>query len=141
MGTAPDVWNVMLGLLVTVVPREWWKSPRFSQFMADFSNPLVKLTDYVLKMNSPDNVGETHAIKIDVVGDAGTKVSILQAHESFRRCVGQSCAEFALDLLSHPRPSVALPESHYRDNEARERIVEKLVSTTGTIGYSGPTLM
>jgi len=30
MGTAPDIWNDMLGLLVAIVPRQLWKSKRFS---------------------------------------------------------------------------------------------------------------
>ena len=33
------------------------------------------------------------------VSTDGNAVSIVQAHESFRRCVGQSTAEFALDLF------------------------------------------
>jgi NAD(P)-dependent dehydrogenase (short-subunit alcohol dehydrogenase family) len=45
MGTAPDVWNDMLGLLVNIVPQPWWTSERFSKFMADFSQPLVRVTD------------------------------------------------------------------------------------------------
>jgi len=38
-------------------------------------------------------------MRIDVTSTDGNAVSIVQAHESFRRCVGQSAAEFALDLL------------------------------------------
>ena len=53
---------------------------------------MVNLTDRF--------VGETHAIKVDVRGSDGGQVSALQCHESFRRCVGQSCAEFAIDLLA-----------------------------------------
>ena len=30
MGTAPDIWNDMLGLIVAIVPRQLWKSKRFS---------------------------------------------------------------------------------------------------------------
>jgi len=98
MGTAPAIWNDMLGLLVDIVPRRLWKSKKFSQFLADFSQPLVKATDYLLKLTSPDNVGETHCMRVDVTSTDGNAVSIVQAHESFRRCVGQSTAEFALDL-------------------------------------------
>ena len=114
MGTAPDVWNDMLGLLVFIVPRQLWRSKSFSKFLADFSQPLVKATDYLLKMTSPGDVGETHAMRVDVTSTDGCAVSVVQAHESFRRCVGQSCAEFALDLLEHPSPGVQLPEQRYR---------------------------
>ncbi|KAL7552799.1 hypothetical protein ACHAWF_016057, partial [Thalassiosira exigua] len=138
MGTAPDIWNDMLGILVSVVPRNLWKSRRFSQFIADFSQPLVKATDYLLKLAASDDVGETHAMRIDVIGGDGSAVSVVQAHESFRRCVGQSCAEFALDLLEHHSPGVRLPEGQYRNDDARERIIGKLVSTPGTFAYTGP---
>lgn len=138
MGTAPDVWNGMLGLLVALVPRKLWRSRRFSQFLADFSRPLVEATDYLLKLSSPDAVGETHAMRVDVTCTNGRAVSIVQAHESFRRCVGQSCAEFALDVLEHPSAGVQLPEQRYRDSQARERIVQRLTTTPGTFAFTGP---
>lgn len=142
MGTAPDVWNAMLGILVSVVPRPWWRSERFSQFLADFSQPLVKATDALLKVTSPDKVGETHAMRIDVTGsDDNTVVSIVQGHESFRRCVGQSCAEFALDVLQHSAPGVAMPEQRYRDDVARQRIIQRITNTPGTFAYTGPVLL
>jgi hypothetical protein len=66
--------------------------------------------------------------------------SIIQAHDSFRDCVGQSCAEFALDLLEHPRPGVYLPEQFYEDSKDRSRVLEKLTTTPGTFCYTGPVL-
>ena len=131
MGTAPDVWNTMLGMLVDIVPRKWWKFAKFSKFLANFSEPLVKLTDAFLQ--------ETHGMRVDVVGENDKSVSIVQAHESFRTCVGQSCAEFALDLISFPgKGGVQLPEQRYRDDTARRRIISKLTSTPGTLSYTGP---
>lgn len=73
-------------------------------------------------------------------------------HDSFRRCVGQSCAEFALDAwFQHlgvddngkptkrsSKTGVYLPEQRYRDVSDRKRIVEKLTSTPGTFCYTGP---
>ena len=146
MGTAPEIWNVMLGLLVDIVPRPWWRNEQFSQFMADFSQPLVKLTDKWLQMSSPDGVGETHAMRIDVTAkDSNEDVyvsTIVQGHESFRQCVGQSAAEFCIDLLqeqSNDRSGgVSLVEQRYRDDNARKHMIEKLTSTPGTIDYSGP---
>jgi len=34
-------------------------------------------------------VGKTHAMRVDVTGEDGNAVLIVQAHESFHRCVGQ----------------------------------------------------
>jgi hypothetical protein len=152
MGTSPQAWNVMLDVLVRfIVPRSWWRNERFSKFMADFSQPLVQMTDTFLKWMDEAKVGETHAMRIDVSGisafsaaassagdvDIGG-VSIVQAHDSFRQCVGQSCAEFALDCLEHPMPGVYLPEQRYRDETARARVIQRLTSTPGTFCYTGP---
>jgi len=133
MGTAPDFWNTMLGILVTLVPRSWWRSPQFSKFLADFSEPLVKVTDAIFVK------GETHCMRVDVTGRQDDKaVSIVQAHESFRKCVGQSCAEFAMDAVSNPQPGVQLPEERFRHDTARRRILLRLTSTPGTFCYTGP---
>lgn len=145
MGTAPDVWNTILGILVAVVPRPWWRNERFSQFLADFSEPLVWLTDqFWLKRQDPAGVGETHAMRIDVTTTTTTttssvRSSTVQAHDSFRQCVGQSCAEFALDCLAFPGGGVSLPEQRYRDASARQRIIGKLTSTPGTFCYATST--
>lgn len=170
MGTAPDLWNDMLGLLVDLVPRTWWRSKTFSKFLADFSEPLVLATDLAMRKlssssssnsNGPSapqsgDCGETHAMRVDVVTETRdettgqateTMVSIVQCHNSFRRCVGQSCAEFALDAwfehqglrsMSGAKTGVYLPEQRYRDDTDRERIVRKLTSTPGTFCYTGP---
>ena len=150
MGTAPHVWNTILGLLVDVVPRTWWQSEQFSKFLADVSAPLVWMSDQWLQLTG---VGETHAMRIDVTFVKGPRdeddkvprsVSIVQAHDSFRTCVGQSCAEFALDLV-HPslpsRPGVYLPEQYYDDDGDRRRIIEKLTTTSGTFCYTGPVVL
>ena len=163
MGTAPDLWNDMLGLLVDLVPRNWWKSRAFSKFLADFSEPLVLATDLAMrKLSSSSSTeggdcGETHAMRVDVVAETAdtetdsvteSMVSMVQCHDSFRRCVGQSCAEFALDAWwehlaandgkSTPKTGVYLPEQRYRKAEDRRRIIDKLTSTPGTFCYTGP---
>ena len=164
MGTAPDAWNVMLGLLVNIVPRSWWRNQKFSKFMADFSQPLVAATDVWLKWSSVDGVGETHAMRIDVTAtcnnedgtgnDSNNRIiqtprhavaTIVQGHESFRQCVGQSCAEFCIDLMEQQMHQqvggVALVEQRYQEKEARLRMVERMTKTPGTIDYSGPVVV
>ncbi len=142
MGTAPDVWNTMLGVLVRLIPRSWWRNERFSQFLADFSQPLVSATDAWLKWNDSFANGETHAMRIDATLDDQSGISIVQAHDSFRQCVAQSCAEFGMDCLEFPNPgTVSLPEQRYADPVARQRIIEKLTSTPGTFCYTGPVAL
>jgi KR domain len=139
MGVAPDIWNTILGLLVSIVPRPWWRNDRFSQFMADFSQPLVLLTDRWMKWLDPMKVGETHAMRIDIESvDGSVSMSTIQAHDSLKQCVGQSCAEFALDCLEYPTPGVFYPELRYKDQSNRRRIIDKLTSTPGTFCYTGP---
>jgi len=109
-------------------------------------------------------VGETHAMRVDVTGSSGARVSAVQAHESFRRVVGQSCAEFALSLLAArgllllpadgansddgeedgarwqdlPASGVFTPEELYAEGAARGAILERLLAVPGTInaGYA-----
>lgn len=129
MGTAPAAWNGMLRLLVALVPRSWWLSERFSGGMARFSEPLVRVTDAF--------VGEDHAMRIDVTDVDGGAAVALQSHASFRRCVGQSVAEFALDLLAEPpAPGVYLPEELYADAARRETVLAALTATPGTTAFS-----
>ena len=96
MGTAPAIWNTVLRLMVDVVPRAWWSSKRFSEGLARFSEPLVRVTDAF--------VGESHAMRVDVSSaTSAATVAAVQRHDSFRRCVGQSCAEFVLDAPTRRR--------------------------------------
>jgi hypothetical protein len=98
----------------------------------------VWLSDQYLKvLDEDDKLGETHAMRVDVTRRDGSGVSILQGHASFRQCVAQSCAEFALDCLEYPTPGVWLPEQRYRNEAPRKRIISRLTDTPGTFCYSG----
>ena len=159
MGTAPELWNTIMGFMVEVVPRNWWKKPTFSQGLARFSKPLVTVTDRF--------TGETHAMRVDVTSAVdASRTTAVQAHTSFRRCVGQSCAEFTLACLEargllgvapggggvgDPAPGAAaqeqaeelrqtlsaagvyLPEELFADPAARAPMLERLLGTPGTL--------
>lgn len=149
MGTAPALWNDVMGLMVDVVPRSWWRSRAFSEGLAKFSKPLVDFTDRF--------VGETHAMRIDVTADDGSRVSAVQAHESFRRCVGMCCAEFTRALLEDkalllpalgaeegeeggaaeppllPPSGVFTPEGLFACAEARRPMLSRLLAVPGTL--------
>lgn len=146
MGTAPGLWNDVMGLMVSAVPRAWWKSRAFSNGLAKFSRPLVYATDLF--------VGETHAMRIDVKGASGARVAAVQTHSSFRRVVGQSCAEFTLALLAArglvdtdaeeaaalselPPNGVFTPETLFRKSTPRAAVLARLLTVPGTLsaGY------
>eukprot|EP00466_Bigelowiella_natans_P010064 jgi/Bigna1/90339/estExt_fgenesh1_pg.C_670102 len=135
--------NVILNAMVAIVPRSWWKSKAFSEGLARFSKPMVALTDKA--------VGETHAMRVDVTGENGRTITAVQAHESFRRVVGQSCAEFTLALLEvydsdaigvdsradlmRPSSGVFTPEELFQTRSARKPVLKRLLSTPGTLNY------
>eukprot|EP00798_Chlamydomonas_sp_ICE-L_P013411 gene13411-19262_t len=142
MGTAPGIWNTVLVGLVALVPRKLWLERWFSEGLAWFSLPMVALTDKF--------VSETHAIRVDVEAEDGRTCVAVQCHQSFRRCVAQSSAEFVLELLERKygddgaegglggagaswQPGVYLPEE-LADNEATgPRLLKRLSSTEGTV--------
>ena len=129
MGTAPDLWNGVLGLLVAAVPRDWWCDAAFSGGLAAFSRPLVTLTDAFL--------AETHAMRVDVRSAAGRRVSAVQAHVSFRQVVGRCAAEFLLEVMERRGAGggVYTPEALFAEAEARGPLLERLLALDGTLNY------
>ena len=127
--------------MVTVVPRSWWKSRAWSLGLARFSKPLVALTDRF--------VGETHAIRVECTAEDGSKCVAVQSHQSFRRIVGQSCAEFLARLLAArglmdlpgdvalpcEKAGVFLPEALFEAEAARRAMLERLLAVEGTLDY------
>ncbi len=143
MGTSPELWNTIMGAMVAAVPRPLWKEPRFSRGLAAFSKPLVAITDRF--------VGETHAMRVDVTAEDGSRCTAVQSHRSFRRVVGQSCATFTASLLRsrgligadrEGRTSEALapagvflPEARFEPAGARAAVLDQLLSVEGTLDY------
>ena len=73
-----------------------------------------------------------------MTGVDGTRVSAVQAHTSFRRVVGQCCAEFTNALMAGqgstlPAAGVFLPESLFAAAEVRGPMLERLLSVDGTL--------
>lgn len=135
MGTAPGIWNTILVGLVSLVPRDLWQERWFSEGLAWFSLPMVWFTDQFVK--------ETHAMRVEVTTSDGRRCVAVQTHESFRRCVAQSSAEFLLHLLERQtstgasglswRPGVFLPEQLAEDEATRSDLFQRLSQTEGTV--------
>ena len=130
--------------MVAAVPRGWWRSRTFSKGLAEFSKPLVAITD--------NFVGETHAMRIDASARSGSRVSAVQAHRSFREVVGSSCGEFTAALLESqgfvtrvggeprvaqlPKSGVFLPEALFEDDMVRWPLLERLLAVDGTLNWA-----
>lgn len=86
-------------------------------------------------------VGETHCMRVDAVGEDGETVTAVQGHDSFRRCVGQSCAEFLLAIEGGRGRApgigagVYTPERLFQDKEERKRLLDAMTSTEGTFTF------
>ena len=82
-------------------------------------------------------------MRIDITGTAGARAAAVQAHVSFRRCVGQSAAEFVIELLMRRaegaaagwRPGVYLPEGLLADPAERARPLRRMTTTPGTFTW------
>ena len=89
-------------------------------------------------------------MRIDATAEDGQRVSAVQAHESFRRVVGQSCAEFTVALLESKEicarsesagairlpvaSGVFTPESLFDvKSEARRPVLDRLLAVPGTL--------
>ena len=135
MGTAPQLWNVIIEALVSAVPRRWWSDyPRWSNGLATFSRPLVAITDPF--------VGETHAMRVDVRGESGRAASAVHAHESFRRVVGGCAAEFVLGMMRQAADGVSAggvctPEQ--LPTGARAELLRRMLALDGTLNWGVTT--
>jgi len=135
MGTAPQLWNVIIEALVSAVPRRWWSDyPRWSNGLATFSRPLVAITDPF--------VGETHAMRVDVRGESGRAASAVHAHESFRRVVGGCAAEFTLGMMRQAAGGVSAggvctPEQ--LPTGARAELLRRMLALDGTLNWGVTT--
>ena len=101
---------------------------------AKFSRPLVAATDLF--------VGETHAMRVDVTSTDGSRVSAVQAHESFRRVVGGCAAEFTLGMMRQAADGVSAggvctPEQ--LPTGARAELLRRMLALDGTLNWGVTT--
>ena len=72
-------------------------------------------------------------MRVDVTSTDGARVSAVQAHESFGRVVGQSCAEFTPAPLDGGPPGVYTPEA--LSDAARRKPLSRLLALEGTLNW------
>ena len=90
-GTAPLVWNYLFGAM-KALPRSLLYNRDAMQNFSLFSEPIIRLVDFL--------VGATNAMRVDVTGRNGKKVTMRMAHSDLEQCVGLATAAFALEVAN-----------------------------------------
>lgn len=89
-GTSPEPWNYLLKGM-TLLPDSIMGNRDLMQALAEFSEPLVRITDRL--------VGATNAMRLEAVARDGRRVVLKYAHEDLEVCVGIATAAFAVATL------------------------------------------
>lgn len=76
---------------MTLLPDSIMGNRDLMQALAEFSEPLVRITDKL--------VGATNAMRLEAVAKDGRKVVLKYAHEDLEVCVGIATAAFAVATL------------------------------------------
>eukprot|EP00904_Undaria_pinnatifida_P012410 jgi/Undpi1/829/HiC_scaffold_10.g04293.m1 len=116
-GTSPEPWNYLLKGM-TLLPDSIMGNRDLMQALAEFSEPLVRITDKL--------VGATNAMRLEAVAKDGRKVVLRYAHEDLEVCVGIATAAFvAATLRGDVRPGVWFPEEAFEDKTNRSRLFDQ----------------
>ncbi|CAN0566323.1 unnamed protein product, partial [Ectocarpus sp. 12 AP-2014] len=89
-GTSPEPWNYLLKGM-TLLPDSIMGNRDLMQALAEFSEPLVRITDKL--------VGATNAMRLEAVAKDGRKAVLNYAHEDLEVCVGIATAAFVVATL------------------------------------------
>ncbi|CAN0466567.1 unnamed protein product [Ascophyllum nodosum] len=115
-GTSPEPWNYLLKGM-TLLPDSIMGNRDLMQALAEFSEPLVRLTDKL--------VGATNAMRLEAVAKDGRKAVLKYAHEDLEVCVGIATAAFAMATLrGEVEPGVWFPEEAFENSEKRRRLFD-----------------
>ncbi|CAM9746254.1 unnamed protein product [Laminaria digitata] len=116
-GTSPEPWNYLLKGM-TLLPDSIMGNRDLMQALAEFSEPLVRITDKL--------VGATNAMRLEAVAKDGRKVVLKYAHEDLEVCVGIATAAFvAATLRGDVRPGVWFPEEAFDDETKRAGLFDQ----------------
>lgn len=118
--TAPGVWNFLLRGMARWTPTEWLRDRDAMLRFANFSMPVVRGVDMIC--------GARTGIVVVAV-TKGKQVCVRYEHESLARCVGESTAAFANELIHRKQldSGVWYPEELAVDT--REKIVNNATTT------------
>ncbi|CAM9910938.1 unnamed protein product [Ectocarpus sp. 12 AP-2014] len=115
-GTSPEPWNYLLKGM-TLLPDSIMGNRDLMQALAEFSEPLVRITDKL--------VGATNAMRLEAVAKDGRKAVLNYAHEDLEVCVGIATAAFVVATLrGDVRPGVWFPEEAFDDEAKRGRLFD-----------------
>ncbi|CAM9170893.1 unnamed protein product [Ectocarpus sp. 6 AP-2014] len=115
-GTSPEPWNYLLKGM-TLLPDSIMGNRDLMQALAEFSEPLVRITDKL--------VGATNAMRLEAVAKDGRKAVLNYAHEDLEVCVGIATAAFVVaNLRGDVRPGVWFPEEAFDNGAKRGRLFD-----------------
>ena len=129
-GTSPGVWNSLMALMASALPRELLQSREFAARLAGLSSPLVRAVDAL--------VGQRVCMRVDAEQSAGPGsapklLSSLYTAERLSDAVGVCTAAFAVELLEGgvgAKPGVFYPEEAALD---RSRLLQR--ASQGTLRF------
>ena len=102
-GTAPGAWNLAMGLMASLVPKEVLLDKKVAGTLAALTAPLVRAVDGL--------VGERTAMRVDVKLKNGKLAGGIFNHPRLSDAVGDATAAFATAMHARgDRPGVWFPE-------------------------------
>ena len=102
-GTAPGAWNLAMGLMASLVPKEVLLDKKVAGTLAALTAPLVRAVDGL--------VGERTAMRVDVKLKNGKLAGGIFNHPRLSDAVGDATAAFATAMLrGETKPGVWYPE-------------------------------
>jgi Saccharopine dehydrogenase NADP binding domain len=130
-GTAPDFWNVLLGLMAQL-PSSILANEDLMTKLALFSLPIVRVVDYF--------AGATNAMRCDVSSEQNPnlRVSAIYGHQNLEPCVGECVVSFCVAILDGMVPSgVWFPEEAIEDGTSAASVLRMASVGAHTVQVDG----
>uniref|UniRef100_A0A7I4BLJ8 Saccharopine dehydrogenase NADP binding domain-containing protein n=1 Tax=Physcomitrium patens TaxID=3218 RepID=A0A7I4BLJ8_PHYPA len=126
-GTYPQIWNIAMGLVASLVPKDILQDQQKVQGLVQLSDIAVRAVDGF--------AGEKVSMRVDYEGENGKKAIGIFSHKMLSVSVGMSVAAFVRALLEGAtQPGVWFPEEEGGIAEsARPKLLER--AAEGTLNF------